>query len=112
MWRSLGKVVVLNSGTLVRATNNEISPNDRVPCQSLLFEQWPGNTGKIYICDRQAANKATGVGVLAVLAPPTSTGFPSAGIGVPTAPAALNAADFWLDAEISGEGALVSVVKA
>ena len=112
MWRSLGKVTVATSGILVRASNNETVPTDRVPCQSILFEQFPGNTGKIYICDRSTADKATGTGVLAILAPPTTNGYPSAGVGVPTAPAALNAADFWIDAEISGEGVLISVVKA
>jgi hypothetical protein len=112
MWRSLGKVVITVPGTLVRATNNELDPNTRVPCQSILFEQWPGNTGRIYICDRQNANVTTGVGVLAILAPPTTSGYPSAGAGIPTAPTPLNAIDFWLDAEVAGEGVLVSIVRA
>jgi len=112
MWRSLGKVTVTTAGTLVRATNNETSSTARFPCQSLLFEQWPGNTGKIYICDRQNAVAATGVGVLAVLAPPTATGYPSCGVGVPTAPVPFNAVDFWIDAEVDGEGVLVSAVRA
>jgi|WetSurMetagenome_2_1015567.scaffolds.fasta_scaffold02468_2 hypothetical protein len=112
MWRSLGKVTVTTSGTPVRATLNETTPSDRVGCQSILFEQIPGNTGRIYICDRQNANIITLVGVVAILAKPTSSAFPSAGCGVPSAPAALNAADFYIDAEISGEGVLVSVVKA
>jgi hypothetical protein len=112
MWRSLGKVTITTSGILVRATNNETNPTERLPCQSILFEQWPGNTGRIYICDRQTADKNTGTGVLAILMPPSTTGLPSAGVGVPSAPAALNAADFWLDAEVNGEGVLISVVKA
>jgi hypothetical protein len=112
MWHSLGHVTITLSGILARATNNETIPTDRLPCQSILFEQWPGNTGKIYICDRQTANKSIGTGVIAILAPPSTSGYPSAGCGVPSAPAALNAADFWIDAEISGEGPLISVVKA
>jgi hypothetical protein len=112
MWRSLGKVTVTVSGTLVRASNNELNPNERVPCQSVLFEQWPGNTGRIYICDRPTANVASGVGVLAILAPPTTAGYPSAGVGIPTAPTPISATDFWIDAEVSGEGVLVSIVRA
>jgi hypothetical protein len=112
MWRSLGKVTIVSSGTLVRATNNESIPGLRFPCQSLLFEQWPGNTGKIYICDRQTADKSTGTGVLAILAPPTTTGYPSAGVGIPTAPTPFNAAEFWVDVEVDGEGVLVSAVRA
>jgi hypothetical protein len=112
MWRSLGKVTVAAPGTLVRCTNNELNPGERVPCQSLLFEQWPGNTGKIYICDRQTASAATGAGILAILAPPTANGYASAGVGIPTAPTPFNAAEFWVDAEVAGEGVLVSIVRA
>jgi hypothetical protein len=112
MWRSLGKVTVTTAGTLVRATNNEATPTLRYPCQSLLFEQWPGNTGNIYICDRSDANKTTGVGVLAILLKPTTTGLPSAGCGIPTAPTPFNAADFWIDADVNGEGVLISAIRA
>jgi len=111
MWHSLGKVTVAATGTLVRATNNETTPATRYPYQSILFEQIPGNTDKIYICDRSTASKTTWVGVLAYLMPPTTGNAPSCGMEIPSAPAALNAADIWIDAEVSGEGVLISVVR-
>jgi hypothetical protein len=112
MWHSLGKVTVTNAGTPVQATQNQTNPAARFPCQSVVFEVWPANLGKIYICDRANAVKATGVGVLAILAAPSANNYPSAGVGVPSAPAALNAGDLWIDADNSGEGVLVSAVRA
>lgn len=112
MWRSLGKVAVATPGTLVRATNNESSPTTRYPAHAMLFQQVAGNTGKIYICDRQNAVASTGVGVLATLAIPTVNVLPSASCTVTYAPAAFNAIDFWIDAEVGGEGCQVSAIQA
>jgi hypothetical protein len=116
MWHSLGKVTVAAAGTPVIATTNETDPTKRFACQTVFFQQLESNTGKLYICDRATANKTTLVGVLAVIPAPTVTGqvatvLPWAQVSVPSAPAALNAAEFWIDADVSSESALVSAVR-
>jgi len=65
MWHSLGKITVAAAGTPVQVTT------PRYPCQTMFFQQVQGNTGKLYICDRADAVKATMVGVLAVIPAPT-----------------------------------------
>jgi hypothetical protein len=112
MWRSLGKVTVTTPGILSRATKNEADPTARVACQTVMFQQWPGNTGKIYICDRSTAVASTGVGVIAILPIPSTSNFPATGGGIATAPDPLNATDFYIDAEVAGEGVLVSYMRA
>ena len=116
MWHSLGKVTVAAAGTLAQATANETTPSARYACQTLFFQQLADNTGKIYICDRQNANRTTLVGVLAVIPAPTLTNqvatiLPYASVTVPSAPAALSANQFWIDVDNSGESCLVSAVR-
>ncbi len=112
MWRSLGKVIVTTAGTPVRATLNETVPTERYGAHAMLFQQVPGNTGKLYIMDRQTGNASTGAGVLAVLAIPTVNLLPSASATITYAAAGFNAADFWIDAEVSGQGCQVSAIQA
>lgn len=112
MWRSLGKVIVTTGGTPVRATNNENDPTARYGAHAMLFQQVPGNTGKIYIMDRSTGNRSSGAGVLAVLAIPTTNLLPSASATITYAPAGFNAVDFWIDAENNGEGCQVSAIQA
>ena len=110
MWRSLGKVVVPVAGVPIRITQNQADPLARSPCQSMLFQQIAGNTGKVYIGDG-TLDKATYVGVLAVLAVPTTNSLPSASATQPNAPAGLAAGDYFVDADVSGEGCLVSIIR-
>ena len=110
MWKSRGKVTVTTSGTPVRLTVNNSNPALYDGCHAFLVEQLPTNSGKLYILDSQTGSKSTLTGVLAILPPPTTNILPVASITIADAPNALNAADYWLDADNSGEGALVSVV--
>ena len=112
VWTSQGIVTVSVAGTPVRATNNQSSPPSRFAAHSIFFQQVASNTGKIYICDSATANKSTGVGVLAVLAAPTSSFIPSASGTVTYAPNAFNLAEYWIDADVGGEGCLVSSIRA
>jgi len=117
MWRSsLGYVTVVTSGVPIRATINESSPGVRLGCQTLFFQQHPDNTGVLYVCDRTSANIASGLGILAQIPAPTLNGsgvaisLPCAAVTVPDAPVPFNAADFYIDADNSGEKCLVSRV--
>lgn len=109
MWHSQGKTVVAAAGTPERITAI------RTIAQTVFFQQLEGNIGKIWICDRATANKITGVGVLAVIPAPTLSGgvavvLPYASVTVPSAPAALDVAQFWLDMDNNGEGCQISYV--
>lgn len=110
MWRAKGKVSVPVPGTPVRATANESDPTLHLACHSLLFQALSGNAGKVYILDRQTGNKATGVGVLAVLPVPTANSIPGASATITSAPGALNLADYWIDSDNADEGVIVSVL--
>jgi len=112
MWRSLGYVEVPTSGTPVKVTVNRADPDARVPTHAILFQQKAGNTGKIYVLQSADSVFSTGVGLLAVLAIPTTNMLPSASGTITYAPSGLNANDFWVDADVNGEEVLVSVIEA
>ena len=111
MLRSLGKVTVTVSGTPIRLTNAEGDPTVRYPAHSFLVEALSTNTGALYVGTR-TMDKTSLAGVFAIIPPPLTNSFPSFSTTVTYAPAAFNLADIWLDAAVSGEGALVSCVQA
>ena len=106
-WHSLGNVTVTTAGTPVRITINESSSTARLQCHAIMVEQIPGNSGRIII-GLSNLNSTTYVGALAILAIPTTNTLPSCNVGIGDAPNAFNAADYFIDATVSGEGALVS----
>lgn len=109
--KSLGKVTVTTGGTPVRATVNESVPAARVPAQSFLVEANPANTGKIYV-GALGMSRTTLAGVHGVVGIPTATGtIPSYTASIPLAPAGFNMADFYIDADVNGESALVSLTE-
>lgn len=113
MLKSLGYVTVATAGTIKRLTNNESTPATRYPAHSFTVEALPSNTGKLYI-GLANMNTSSGVGVLAILSAPASatTGpFASYTFIAPEAPAGVNCADIWLDVQVNGEGAVVSVTE-
>jgi hypothetical protein len=112
MWRSLGKVTVASHLVNVRATDNESDSTARWPCHALLFEQGPGNTGRIYVFDRQTGDQTTLEGCLAILAVPTVNMLPSVSATITYAPAGLDASTYWVGASVDGEGVLISAIRA
>ena len=109
--QSLGYVTVTAAGTPVRLTSNETTPADRYPVHSYLIEVVSSNTGKIFV-GSSTMNKATGAGVYAVLPPPTTNVYPSFSSNIVEAAAGFNLAEVYLDADVNGEKALVSVIIA
>ena len=115
-WKSLGLVTVPVPGTPIQATANVSGSaawgeNTTVfACLAILFQADPANTGKTYIGDDASFKKSTGEGRLAVLAIPTDNSIPSASATIPNAPAALNANDYWIDADKADEGVTVSIL--
>jgi hypothetical protein len=108
---SLGKVTVANAGVPVRLTNNQADPAVLYRAHSYLVEVLSSNTGKVYI---GAANldKSTLVGVYAILAPPTTNIYPTFSSTISNLPNPFNIAAVWIDVDVNGEGALVSVIQA
>lgn len=107
---TLGKVTVTTAGTIARATNGQSTPGARVSCQSFMVQALPANTGVIYV-GNSAMVSSTGVGVMGIVPKPASnlTGpFPSISFAIVEAPNGINLADIWLDASVSGEGAIIS----
>jgi hypothetical protein len=85
--------------------------------QSVLIQALPNNTGRIVVgYDNTVRANVAGTNpsgtVLAILGAPASNTAtpPSANGGNPSAPAALNLQQFWIDASVSGEGCLVSFI--
>lgn len=119
-------VAVTVAGTPVRVTSSQTDPTRRLVCHTLFVQQHAANTGKIYLMstynpdgniDASALNKTTGNGVLATLPAPTlSNGvaiiLPWVAYTIPYAPGGGNAADYYIDADNSGDKATVSVIVA
>jgi hypothetical protein len=110
MWKSLGKVPVAAAGTPARLTVNETDPGATLLCYSIMVQQIRANTGYLII-GTASMDSSTHAGCLAVLAIPTTNSLPSANAGILTqSQNQFNAADYWLDATVNGEGGLVSVL--
>lgn len=106
-----GKVTVTTSGTPVAALPAAILPNFKDQAiHGIMVQQITGNTGKIYI-GRQGMNISTLAGVYAVLPTPTAGFLPTFSAAVTIAPNALGSVEFWIDADINGEGALVTFLQ-
>jgi hypothetical protein len=114
--QALGKIGVTVPGTLVRVTSvidldaggvrNSI---DRFTCHAVLFQAWKANTGYVYV-GLANMNKNSGEGVLAVLAVPTVNSIPAFSISLTMSPAGVNLSDIYLDADVAGEGPLVTLL--
>lgn len=104
-------VTVAVAGTPVQVITSHKS------AQSVLIQAMPNNTGRIVIGSANTV-RANGAGtnpsgpVLAIIGAPTGNTAtpPSANGGNPSAPAGFNLQQFWLDASVSGEGAIVSYI--
>lgn len=115
----LGKI---SSAAVPTPVITEMDPNHptlrkRIATHGIMFEVWPTNTGLIYI-GLSNMDKTTGVGVLAILGLPSfdSNGkvvfLPTFSMALTINPNGLNAADFFIDADVSGDAVLVTALQA
>lgn len=113
---SLGIVVVDSAGTPARATANQTDPAARFGVESIRFQVVPDNAGVIYIyagLNDGVIPTPMGPCLMGVLPKPSSATmgpFSYLDFELPTLPAGLNAADFWIDAASSDDGVIVSYV--
>ena len=118
MFRSIGPYVkVTTAGTPVRVTSGTSDPTARRVCHTLFIQQFASNTGKLYLMDRSSGSATTGLGVVATIPAPTlsggvAIGLPWVAYTIPYAPGGGNAADYYLDADNSGDQATVSIIVA
>lgn len=124
MVQSFGKVTVTTGGTPVRATSlTGPGPGGRVGVQSFLIQALPANTGLIYVLREEKLDAdATFVGdnrsslakVIGIIGAPTSaTAHPPAlSVSIPNAVDGEDLRKIWLDAGVSGEGALLSATHS
>ena len=110
--KSLARVTVAAAGSPIQITVNETTPADRVPAHSILFERDdPNDTGLIYIGRSVNMVRATLVDVIAILPAPSSGVLPSITITLTPGMNSLNAADFFIDADVSGDSILASFLE-
>lgn len=108
MLQSLGKITVPNPGTPVPV----VVAAHGYFCNSILFETWPGNVGKVYIGISSGMKSSTGVDLVAILPIPVGGLLFSYSATIPSAPGGIDAAQFWVDADSANDSVLVSVAGA
>lgn len=116
MLQVLGAITVPVPGTPVRATSTITVDaggirNDptKFSCHAALFQARQSNSGRVYIGTADMV-RATGVGVAAVLAIPTSNSIPAFSISLTLAPAGVDLSELWIDADVANEGILLTLL--
>jgi len=99
--RSFGKVAVVAPGTPVRLTSDETLRAVRLRFATLI-----GETGRVFL-GVAGMNKATGVGVIKEFWP-TGVGGGVADDLVLESANGLRPGDYWIDANVAGEGLIVA----
>lgn len=106
---AFGKILIPVAGTPVQV---QAPPEMNPPsCHAVIIEALPSNTGKIYI-GLLGLNKATLAQVLVILPIPTVNLLPTFSIALTVAGNAINVGSLFLDAEVAGEGVLLSALVA
>jgi len=110
--KSLARITVATAGTPVQITVNEAVPSAHVGAHSILFERDdPNDTGLIYVGRSVNMVRASLVDVIAILPAPSTGVLPSITITLTTGHNALDAADFFIDADVGGDSILASFLE-
>lgn len=104
--KSLGKVTVTTAGTPVRVTSTKTT------CQSVLIQAMPTNAGLAYV-GLSGMDKSAGTGVLGIIGKPSADEVvvPSVSFSIPLAPAGINLADLYIDADDNNAAVLISYTE-
>ena len=109
----LGKITVAVAGTpvqLIASTPFRALNTRFYGYHAALLQALPTNTGLVYI-GGVGMNKTTLAVVSNVLAIPSTSSIPSFGVANLLSPAGVDLSAFWLDAAVSGEGVLVTLLE-
>ncbi len=108
MPQSLGKISIAAGGTPVRLTTNQGTPANPKPCQSLMVQALPGNSGVVYVFESPAAfaddrtNLTRCVGIIPKPASATTGPFGSVTLGKSGGiPFGGDASKIWIDGTTS-----------
>jgi hypothetical protein len=114
MIQALGKITVPTPGTPVQVTinlpdegNPAIPPYTR--CHGILVQALPTNGGNVYV-GTSAMDAVALSGVFAILGVPTANFLPTFSAALTITPNGLMASDFYLDADVNDEGAIVTIL--
>lgn len=122
-FKSIGNyVTVPAAGTPVQLTVNRTNPTERLVFNTLFIQQVAANTSPIYVFVKtkefpvSSFNKSTGAGVVAIIPAPTlSSGvavvLPWVSITAPMAAGMDDAANYYIDVDVSSNKALVSIIS-
>ena len=109
MIQALGKVTVASPGVPIQVTDGLLNPTKHRACHGIMIQALPSNTGKIYIGNVEL-DSTTLVGCFAILAEPTANTLPTFSAALTIAPNGLEMETFWIDADVSDDGVLVTVL--
>jgi len=107
--KPFGRIIVSTPGVPVPVTALQTDAINRLNVHAVLIQALSSNTGKVYIGTRDI-NRSTLAGVYAVLAVPTPSVIPTFSAALTLAPAGIQVQDMYLDVDLGGEGALVTVL--
>ena len=105
--KSLGKTVVPVAGVPVAVAVPAIINPPTV--HAFLVEVLAGNTGNVYVGTSDLV-KSTLVGVLVVLPVPTANQLATFSVSITSAGNALALTDLYIDADVNGDGVLISAI--
>lgn len=109
-----GNITTTSTTVAVRATLRQADQTKSYFCQAISFQVLSTNTGVVYICSVSNPDLITGLGVMWEL--PISDGAtrksrPAWVVGDPSAKNPVNAAEFYILPEVSGEGVRVGTYR-
>ncbi len=111
----LGKTVVAVAGTpvlvVIPTHANGLPVINPARCHAFIVQALSGNTGKVYV-GTTGLVKSTLANVLVVLAVPATNVIPTLSVAVQQAANSLGLDDVYIDADVNGDGVLISVMIA
>lgn len=106
----MGRIVVPVAGTPVSVRTAVFATGERFQAfHAMLFQAMATNTGRVYI-GKNTMVKATLADCAAVLAIPTANTIPSFGMSNPLSPAGVDISGLFIDADVNGEGVLLTIL--
>lgn len=106
---AFGKILIPTPGQPVQVQAPVIM--NPPSCHAVIIEALPSNSGKIYI-GLVGLDKVSLAQVLVILPIPTVNLLPTFSIALTVAGNAINVGSLYLDAEVAGEGVLLSALVA
>lgn len=105
-------VVVAAAGTPVQVISfiTPVPRGDHVSIHGVMFQVLPSNTGLVYV-GRRGMNKATFAQLYAILPIPTDNFLPTFSAALTISPNGLALEEFWVDADVSSDGVIVSFLQ-